>query len=185
MFCCCCDLFNIYNHRPEPLIYLFYPDSWAYAIADDVVIPVWAYDSAYEVHPINLTIFPCHRYFAFFIDRISMPMMLKTNIFLREYAVMIITIHDLIILIWSDPATYVIMRTQVFYDIPIPLLLNWGIRNACFFETSNSVRVLIWSDPATYVMMRTQVFYDIPIPLLLNRGIRNAWFFETSNSVRI
>jgi hypothetical protein len=46
----------------------------AYAIFDEVAILILPYDSAYEVHPTNLSIFPCHCYFVFFANHISLPM---------------------------------------------------------------------------------------------------------------
>jgi hypothetical protein len=45
-----------------------------------VIIPVWTYHSACDVHPVNLTIFLCHCCFAFYVDHIWMPIMLKINV---------------------------------------------------------------------------------------------------------
>jgi hypothetical protein len=71
---------------PMPVRYNSYGADWfilstKYAVVDEVAISVLPYDSAYEVHPINLSIFPCHRYFVLFADYISVAMMLQTSVF--------------------------------------------------------------------------------------------------------
>jgi hypothetical protein len=77
------------------------------------------YDSVYEVHPIDLTIFPWHCYFAFSCSPYFNTIDARTKyLFFWEYAVMTSA------LLWS----LCYDECLVLYDTSIRLLLNWGIR---------------------------------------------------------
>jgi hypothetical protein len=75
-----------------PVRYNSYGADWfilstEYAIVDEVAISILPYDSAYEVHPINLSIFPCHRYFVFFLTIFPCQSCCKQVSFFPNYGI--------------------------------------------------------------------------------------------------